>query len=476
MPPARDRTLIRTGGNAGRRLYDIASSRRAVDLMLLALPVTAAYGSLIHVAGPIFGFRALSLILLVITALKYRSFPLDYRSARIFTLLAFVWLLIGYASTLWSVDKVASFRELFGVTLGLALGIGLLAQSARSGSIARTLIRGWVVAYVITGALAFREFITGAHMANYLPTYGLTVAHTSQLVASVFGNPNAYAVFLVTAAPFLLWGVMTARSIYSRLFFVVNLSTLLVLLLFSGSRICLLALFLQGIVAVIVIASRWYRLAAITGSLLLVTAVLTGRVAALTRAFPFLPQKLFSEIGSDALAQDFASTNMSGGVRLNLIRDGLWMTGKTHGVGVGAGNFEANMVKAPFPTSHIINPHNLWIEVLSQYGVVVFILLMAWLIFCLVVGIRLLNSRELTALAEAKPLGVIIVVSVFGNFFAAMANSSYLGSSTNWVFLGTLAVLTVTAERMLSDHTQSSPIDRTEEDSRLWRFKHRLSS
>jgi teichuronic acid biosynthesis protein TuaE len=475
VPPARDRTLIRTGGNAGRRLYDIASSRRAVDLMLLALPVTAAYGSLIHVAGPIFGFRVLSLILLVITALKYRSFPLDYRSARIFTLLAFVWLLIGYASTLWSVDKVASFRELFGVTLGLALGIGLLAQSARSGSIARTLIRGWVIAFIATGVIGIYERITGNHLSNYLA--GLVPGSPAgRFIASVFGNSNGYAAFLVTAAPFLLWGVMTARSIYSRLFFVANLSTLLVLLLFSGSRICLLALFLQGIVVVIVIASRWYRLAAITGSLLLVAAVLTGGAAALARVFPFLPQKLFSGTESDALAQEFASSSTSGGVRLNLIRDGLWMTGKTHGVGVGAGNFEANMVKAPFPTSHMINPHNLWIEVLSQYGVVVFILLMAWLIFCLVVGIRLLNSRELTALAEAKPLGIIIVVSVLGNLFAAMANSTYLESSTNWVFLGTLAVLTVTAERMLSDHTQSSPIDRPEEDSRLWRFKHRLSS
>jgi len=190
--------------------------------MVLALPLTAACGSLIPVVGPIFGFRFVLLVLLGITALKYRSLPLGYRSVRLFALLAFVWLLFGYASILWAADKMASITELFSVSLGLALGIGLLAQSATRDSLARNLIRGWVIAFMGTGVIGIYERLSGHHLSNYRFGQVQTSADL-RLVATFFGNPNAYAAFLVTAFPFLLWGLMTARSKSSRLFFVANL-------------------------------------------------------------------------------------------------------------------------------------------------------------------------------------------------------------------------------------------------------------
>jgi O-antigen ligase len=224
--------------------------------------------------------------------------------------------------------------------------------------------------------------------------------------------------------------------------------------------------FIQGLVAVIVITTRPYRLTFIAGSVLVVAAILTGRTGPLARVLPFLPEKIFSEGGFTALAQELTSPRGSGFRRLNVIKDGLWMTSETHGVGVGAGNFEANIVKAPFPTEGVINPHNLWLEVLSQYGLLVFLLFVTWLIWCLLVGLRLLNHTEVTVGAAARPLGLTIVVSVLGNVLAATANSAYLESSVNWVFLGSLGVLTVTAERMLSDRARSSASGRAEDKLR----------
>ena len=468
MRPAHDRTITPTEGNIGRRLYDVVSSRRSVDLMVLVLPLAAACGSFIRVVGPIFGFRVVLLIFLGITALKYRSLPLplEYRSVRLFTFLAIVWLLVGYVSILWAVDKVAAIKELFSVSLGLALVIGFLTQCASSDSIARNLIRGWVIAFMGTGVIGIYERLSGHHLSNY--RFGQVQTSVDlRLVATFFGNPNAYAAFLVTAFPFLLWGLMTARSKSSRLFFVANLSALLVLLLFTGSRLCLLAMFIQGLVAVIIIATRPYRLAAIAGSVLVVAAILTGITAPLARAFPFLSHKIFSDGGVTALVQEVASPSGSGGVRLNLVKDGLWMVSQTRGVGVGAGNFEANVAKAPFSAYPIINPHDLWIEVLSQYGVLVFLLFVTWLIWCLLVGFRLLNHKAVAVTAAAKPLGLTIVVSVVGNVLAAMANSSYLESSINWVFLGSLGVLTITAERMLSDIARSTANGAAEDKLRL---------
>lgn len=447
MPPAGETALIQRTTRAAAQLYRSELWRRSVNSMLLALPVMAAFGSLLPVAGPFFGFRVMSLLVVLATLPRYRSISRILVSTRAFAVLALTWLAVGYASLLWATDRSASIKELFSVSIGLTVGIALLAY-AQTKQIIRILSSGWTVAFALTAIVGIYERVSGRHLSNYLTGVAIPWGFTYP-IATTFGNPDAYAAFLVTAAPFLLLGLGQARSRISRGAFIASLPLLLLLLLLTGSRVCLFAFFVQVIVAVVILVRGPYRLALVTVGGALTALVLAGAAAPLARALPFLPTKLFVTGGLESILRELSSSSGSGGQRVNLMKDGLWMTARTHGVGVGAGNFETTVLEGPYPTNGLVNPHSLWIEILSQYGVLVFLLYASWLAICLITGMRLLNQSETLGRPE-RALGLALVLSVVGNLVAVNAASSYLESSTNWVLIGSLGVLAARAETVRS--------------------------
>src|SRR5690606_12671218 len=66
--------------------------------------------------------------------------------------------------------------------------------------------------------------------------------------------------------------------------------------------------------------------------------------------------------------------------RINLILTGINSILDTFLFGVGAGNFQFH-VNGSYDTNGIVNPHNWWLEVSTNYGVDVFVFYLAFLIF-----------------------------------------------------------------------------------------------
>lgn len=406
-------------------------------------------GGLVRVIGPLFAFRVLLLVFVGLSVHGYRSLPWRSTVVRLLVAMAAVWLLVGYASLLWAADRERAIAQLFGLTLGLALSIAMVIQFARDEGVVRAFVPGWTIAFIVTGVIGTYERVSGHHLSNYLRDAAVPALVAQRYVASVFGNPNAYAAFLVTAFPFLLWGLLDAQARGRKAAFGAGMVALLVLLLLTGSRLCLLALSLQALVAVAVLARRRLRVTVLATTAVLVFVIATGLLARFATSVPFIPSKILMRMNITSLRTELASTSGSGGERVNLFRDGLWMVSKSRGIGVGAGNFEANVRQAPFSTHGIVDPHNLWMEVVSEYGVVVFALVVAFIGLCFSLGLRLLRRASTVEGGASRSLGLVIVISVLGNAIASVANSTYLMSSTNWLFLGGLGVLAVSAERAL---------------------------
>ena len=431
------------------------TSRRAVQLILILLPVTAAMGGLVRVVGPLFAFRVLLLVFVGLSVHAYRSLPWRSTVVRLLVAMAAVWLLVGYASLLWAADRERAITQLFGLTLGLALSIAMVIQFARDEGVVRAFVPGWTIAFIVTGVIGTYERVSGHHLSNYLRDAAVPALVAQRYVASVFGNPNAYAAFLVTAFPFLLWGFLDARERARKAAFGIALVTLLPLLLLTGSRLCLLALSVQILVTVAVLARRRARAVVLFAAGGLIVASATGSFARLASVVPFIPSKLLTRMDLASLSSELASTSGSGGERLNLLRDGLWMVGKSRGLGVGAGSFEANIARAPFPTHGIVDPHNLWMEILAEYGALVFAVVTSFIGLSFVLGLKLLGRAKTPENRAARSLGIVIVTAILGNAIAAVANSTYLESSTNWLFLGCLAVLAFAAEQALHSSAEA---------------------
>ena len=81
--------------------------------------------------------------------------------------------------------------------------------------------------------------------------------------------------------------------------------------------------------------------------------------------------EVFHLIGKDALIS-INSSQHSSFIRMNLYLDELYATFQSFMLGVGPGNFQYN-IYPQFNTLGIINPHNWWLEILCQYGFLVFI-------------------------------------------------------------------------------------------------------
>jgi teichuronic acid biosynthesis protein TuaE len=405
-------------------------------LILVALPITAAFGSLIPGLGSLFAFRLLILALLVYGIFVYQHSELVLSVTRWFRWLAVVWVLVGVAGIFFVPDKQSAVRELTTVFLGIALVISLLLLKDRR-QVLRYIQIGWVSAFLLTGVVGIREFLTGQHLPNYL--FNAVQEPTKyDAPASVFGNPNAFAVFLVTALPMLMLGVVQAKRRAIRFAHMVMIFVLIGLVLATGSRLCLYASAVEIIVLSLYSGRRYWR--ALIGALVILSVSLFFVGGGATDSLVAkLPDKL-SSVTLSLLSSEVSQVGSSGNMRASLYLDGLWMIGDTAGMGVGPGNFEQTMRsgRVPYYADGQVDPHNVYSEIASQYGIVVMLLFAIWIISCWRIFWRNRRHRD-----ERGWWSVAMLAALGGNAVSGLGSSSYLTGSYNWMFLATMMLAAV---------------------------------
>lgn len=118
----------------------------------------------------------------------------------------------------------------------------------------------------------------------------------------------------------------------------------------------------------------------------------------------------------------------SNSVRKNLLLNGLDYLKKSNYMGLGAGGFQAsNLLKLnKYPDNEVVGAHNFMIEILSQYGVIIFAMLMSvfiWILFALFQAFK----RRLWDEKHFLVLWLLITLVFMGN-----ANSTFLSLPINW--------------------------------------------
>jgi O-antigen ligase len=393
------------------------------------------------------------------------------KSVATFRLLIALWTFVGLVGSFFVQNLDVAMRNLLPLFLGFILGYVFITAKDFT-RVLNSLQTGWVVAFVITGLLAVREMVTGLRMSNYLPSYNSTeLARVDpELIASIFGNPNAYAAFLVTTFAFLVNGLLKSEARFVRYCYIGMILALCVLILSTGSRLCLFALILEMIVFASYAGRRYRNALAGASMLVLLSLVLVGSGVTDSLASQF-PGKLSSSTPSKILLEAVSSdSTSSGGARLNLYKDGLWMVGNSAGLGVGPGNFEVVMASGdvPYDSGRAVDPHNLYLEIVSQYGLFVFLAFVLWVAACF----RACWGGARRTMGEERSWGVAMVAGVAGNAVSSLANSSYLSASINWVFMATLLLVAVTIERGADN--KALALMREEYDASCHLYRHSL--
>ena len=418
--------------------------------LIVLLVLTAAVGSAVlsvRVGGiTVYPFRLLVLtVLLAAPLLQYRLSWLSEDVPRAFAFVGFVWLVWGGCSVFWSPSFAGGVEDVFAVGFGFAVGVALLTLGAAQMSSLRWLRRGWVLAFLVTGAIAIWELVTGNHLpgayAERAPDYALR-----SIAISTFGNPNNYGAFLVLCLPFLLHSRQQSDSLVLATCYEVLLILFFGILFMTGSRSALFGAVVEMGVLVVFFGAIKRGIAILGMGAVLVAGLLYA-------GFSFEDLQLLSSL--QVLLSDSAFEQGSLRARLGLTLNGVWMLLSTVGIGVGAGGYElaAQNPDLPYYTSGLVNPHNFWIEVLSEYGIVVGGL------FVGMMGLFFLRSLQ-SYWARRGPWAQTALLMLVGYFFASLANSTYMAQPTNWMAIASIMCIVGALEREGKD--QPSPEGRKE--------------
>lgn len=410
---------------------------RLKTFLITVIPATAAVGRYvlpIPVAGvTLFLFRLIVIGGLLATPLiAYKLYWWKKRTAKLYVLLGYFWVVWGGISIYWAPDLLSAVNDVAAVGFGFAVGILLLNLGAASEAGIQSLRRGWVLAFVVTAAVATWEIATGSHLPSSFveqkPDYALRA-----IVISTFGNPNNYGAFLVLSFPFLLTSLHKIRRIPVKLMYFGLVISAIILVFLSASRSAAMGIGLQLIVYIFLFGGlkriSWGVLVAILG-----LAVL-GSLGVTLDDYRFWT-KLLSALSGEEL-----SGSGSLGTRIALTLSGIWMVGHSFGMGVGAGGFEHVMARGEVPYSGIdqVNPHNFIIEVASEYGLLVVTAFAGFLVR----GLAIAYARKDSKHREVRELCILMVV---GYVFACVANSSYVEVSVHWVFIASFLCVTIFLE------------------------------
>ena len=410
--------------------------------------------------GPfsLFPFRIFLLLLwfIFIFGLFLRKGKLDisYIKTKGYLLFLLFWLFWAFLSFGWAEDKAEAIRDIIFLFMGCSLIFFTVFYLRRLKDFKR-LYYIWIVVLIILIPIGFWERFTG----NHLPVSGLfesTHRIAKFMPTTVFQNPNDFATFLVLTFPFLLSFLRHNKGFFRKLFIILLILCSLYLLLFTYSRANYLALtfeFFFVFLFLFRLKSKFKAIITIALIILALVIIFPEQFSSITGLFKEQISSLFSQLGVETASVE---------IRINLIKNSLLCLQKSFGFGIGAGNAEYCIENyGKYWTKGIINVHNWWFEILTEYGIFVF---GGYLIFYLNLiralykkhkqlitkNLQLKTKNKQQAndnkqLITEKMICEALLVSLVGFFLASISSSSIMAFNPHWLlFAFSLAFLNYT--------------------------------
>jgi hypothetical protein len=361
--------------------------------------------------------------------------------SRVLVFTLFFWIVWGIISLIWTSDLTNGANELIIIAIGFIIILTLLNLANNTSNVLLIIRSGWISAFIITLPLAFWELFTFQH----IPDAGGLLPGKSDLVetggpastimiyaGATFGNRNNYCAFIVLCIPFLLWAFEQAKNRSKKTKYAILMVLGVFIVVVDGSRLGMFCLVLE-LIFWLMLQRRGSTVTFKKWSIILLIALI------FYLAFEFQEHTL-SRL--EDLQEGLSGKGQVG--RTNLFINGLRLIKSTAGLGVGAGGFMTSVRTGSnmLPTERIYASHNLWIEILADYGVFVWSLFIFWLIatFSYVVKARNIAKKiEHDDIENALRYTIILMVTFP---FCFLMNSSIFRWTILWSMFGCLAVIT----------------------------------
>ncbi len=363
---------------------------------------------------------------------KVRIFSRTVRWSLIFLGL---WLTYAFLSLGWAVSKIDVIRTWIFLFFGISLIVFTIHYTQNEKDF-QLLYAFWLIMHLLLCVQGLYEHATGLHLPSS-KLFEDPRVWLLQIPTSVFHNPNDFATFLSISAPFAISLYRYGRGLASKITGGIIVTSSFYLIVVTGSRANILA-FLIGLFFILIFLTN------ISGKFKSVISIIfIGLLLSQILGQEFFP-KINEELGSLVITSNLDYGSVA--VRKNLIKNSLVFLYNTLGFGVGSGNAEYWMEHFQvFATYGITNPHNWWVEILVNYGILVFI---GYIIMYFSIMKDLWEIHRKTNARIIKMTSEALLVSCIIFSLAIVSSSSIMTFRPQWyLFALALAFLNIHGKR-----------------------------
>ena len=358
---------------------------------------------------------ALASIPLLITSLRDCKMTKDMKIAGFLFIL---FITIGLLSVFYSINQENSLKEALYMSINCLLFFEIIFFYKKANKPLYSLCLGWLFFVLSTLTLSFYEIQYDYHLElSYYQSDTLIggLGNLKRFASVTFGNYNLYNFNLVLALPFVLSLLFNSNNKKEKLISFFALISIFFIILTNASRGALLS----SIIMLFIFVLAFYRNNVFFLKKFLVTFLLI-----LSSVFFWL----FYLDNFDYLAFRLSNAGFEDQGRMDLVRIGIDMLLNSNFVGIGAGNFSDN-VRMNY-NSYLEAPHNIFIEIISQYGLIVFIffIILLFRIYKKIVNANLISKTLLISTLLTFPITFVI-------------NSNYINHVYVWIYLASLFVI-----------------------------------
>lgn len=342
---------------------------------------------------------------------KYNQFSIQF---------LILWLIYAIITVFWVQDITSWMRAVFFISIGV-LSVFLMRRYFNDVKSTILAFYSFIPMIIFHVAVGYYEVITRIKFTSLIST---RVLLSTPQPFSTFVNTNDYALFLVFAFFLMYFCLKESKMIAIKSTIVLFMTSIIVLIVLSGSRASLLGIILGS--GVIVALEHKIK-----------QVIVSLSIASLLLLLVYFIYPNIAQIGLDYITSflnfDFTRSTGSEVVRLNLIKNGLHFLVRTFGFGTGAGNIEFWMENvAILNVLQVYNIHNWWMEILVSYGVLIFIL---YIIFYFNI-IRVLFVNLERSSGTSRSISISIIAIMVSYLITSFSSSSNLSSEWLWMFWG----------------------------------------
>lgn len=342
-----------------------------------------------------------------------------------------LWLVYSICHVFLVQDFVAYLKYSLFLVMGIMI-IFFTIYYIQTISQLNWLYRIWLLVLLILVAIGLVESFTGYHLE--VSKHSLQEMESIRYIPTgTFKMTNHYATCLAMSMPLVLSLFSFARKWWIVIFSLSLIGSMSYLILQTQSRLNLMTVLLQLVVAYVFFFSkkrRWGLIGVIMicclGAYLIFPGKIQSGLVNFKRQFVSAYNQVFDLKGS-------------GKIRVNLALNGILFLRDSAGLGVGAGNFNTYMEQKPyFPTKcsyhpqNILFPHNWWIELLSEYGILIFTL---YLVFFVMLFKKVVQVYKQASQDMEKKLGQALILGLVGFLISCTGPGYFIAFRPQWLLL-----------------------------------------